>query len=160
MSLIMSSPIIKNDFTEKNKLINIIKSNALKEKQEIKELNNIDPVVLNKFKFKYDDLMFEISVLNETIRQEDEKNYSAEVFDIIYSYNNLMMYIINFLKYNEMSEINKQYINNKLKDASIYLREANEQFKSLLNIKQIIEQYKWVSRQYSRREARPPRRSH
>lgn len=109
--------------------IGLIKSINNKYEEEIKEDNTIDGALLSRFKTLYNNftyVLFEFTTLVDNYVQDTDKtkkNYldyflSTPVFankidNIVSTWNQIVIFLISKLKYEDLSRANKSYIDNK-----------------------------------------------
>jgi len=101
-----------------NEIVQKIKDIALKYKQQIEETNQLEPYFLLKFKNLVNNLQYEIYKLDNFVVPINEitgrYQFEENIFTLIRDYNRLVTFLKFDLKYDNISSINKNYIDNKL----------------------------------------------
>ena len=118
-------PLLANQFVIRdlegyelnNEIVQKIKDIALKYKQLIEETNQLEPFLLTKFKNLVNNVQYEIYKLDNFVVPINEitgrYQFEYNIFSLIGDYNRLVTFLKFNLKYDNISSINKNYINER-----------------------------------------------
>ena len=117
--------IIRSDYTEQNEIMQQIKNIAKKYKEQIEEENKIDPDILLKFKNLLNNLEYEVYQLQNLFPLQppnpplvlviDDDVFFKYCANITEEYNNLVIFLASKMRYNNLSQLNKNFVNHKFK---------------------------------------------
>jgi len=135
-----------DNLNQQSYILGLIKNVNERYDQEIKEDNNIDKYLLNKFKSLYDYFTYQLfnltTMVDDYVQDDDEDapdyldyylytpKFYENIDSVISAWNSLVVLLIGEIKYQDLTEYNKNYIDNKLTKLSDSVLKIAKNFKN------------------------------